>query len=174
MWDCLGIIPSAITLLFLTLLGNVSFMFLTPWELWWDKRACMIKINNKLKGRCQRQKHFRLGVVGGEWGRRKKIIIAAFWNAFRRGSWKRGIREESHDYMLKITVAVAESPVHMINQWNIKILQRFKPHNLVKSWVKRNSRPWGCWRPGAQQWAMPYGAVVIPERTPSSINSTVK
>lgn len=46
---------------------------------------------------------------------------------------ERGIREESRDYKLKITVAVAESPVHMISQWNIKILQRFKPHNLVKS-----------------------------------------
>lgn len=32
----------------------------------------MIKINNKLKGRCQRQKHFRLGVVGGEREREEK------------------------------------------------------------------------------------------------------
>ena len=34
---------------------------------------------------------------------------------------ERGLREESCDYKLKITVDVAESPVHMINQWNIKI-----------------------------------------------------
>lgn len=38
----------------------------------------MIKINDKLKERRQRQKHFRLGVVWGERERRGRIIIAAY------------------------------------------------------------------------------------------------
>jgi len=54
---------------------------------------------------------------------------------------ERRIGEESHDYKLKITVAVAESPVHMINRWNMKILERVKPQNLVKCGGKRTSRP---------------------------------
>lgn len=37
----------------------------------------MIKINNKLKGECQRQKHFSLGIVWGE-RERREIISAAF------------------------------------------------------------------------------------------------
>lgn len=44
-----------------------------------------------------------------------------------------GIREESCDYKLKIAVAIAESTVHMMNHWHIKILQRVKLHSLVKS-----------------------------------------
>lgn len=73
----------------------------------------MIKINNKLKGECQRQKHFRLGVVWAERGERLSQ------QHFERVSEEvvereRGIREERHDYNLKITVAVSESPVCII------------------------------------------------------------
>lgn len=52
---------------------------------------------------------------------------------------EREIREGNCDYKLKITVAVAE--FHMINQWDIKILQRLKLHSSVKCGGKRTSRP---------------------------------
>lgn len=102
----------------------------------------MVKINNKPKRRCQRQKHFRLGVIWEEQERREII------SGFRR---EREIREESCDCKLKITVAVAESLVHVIKQWDRKILERLKPHNLAKSLGKRTSCLYLCWRSGTQR-----------------------
>lgn len=50
------------TYFFLTFLGSISFMWVTPLELWWDKRGYFI--NNELKGRHQKQNRVRYIFVG--------------------------------------------------------------------------------------------------------------
>lgn len=85
-------------------------MLVTPWELWWDKRAYIVEIKKKINGREGIRDRSILDSHVGRVREERKFSLQHFETVSEKiVERERGFREESYDYKLKITLPVTES-----------------------------------------------------------------